>query len=149
MSLVLYNPLEAGVLLLASWFFKPRNIHRPHFNIKEFIHKCYIIGLLNYIIQIPEQFLENSLFYFFYLFAVVFFGMSLTLKIFGYKNIWACCMSIMLLYNFSLTLIVDIGKMPTIISEIVSNNAQQLLNNLIIRIVQILIIFILLGGRLK
>lgn len=145
LSLILYNPLEAMVLLLASWFFKPAKIKRGKFNILDFIIRIYIIGTLNYIVQIPEQFLQDSLWYVYYLFIVGYFLMFLWLKLFGYKNSKLYLTSIILVFNITLDIALLCLKWFGSIFTINNIDLYGLMANMFIRLFQTIIIFILLG----
>lgn len=147
MSLVLYNPLEAGVLLLASWFFKPKYFYRAQFNIKEFIIRCYIIGTLNYIVQIPERFVQQSIFYGMFMILTYFVIAPLILEIFGYKNNFLILIFILLIFNISLDCIISICHFETCIANIHNNLLYELCANLIIKFWQICILLILLGVK--
>ena len=117
-SLILYNPLEAMILLLASWFFKPKEILRNKFNLTEFIVKSYILGFFNYIIQIPEAYFQNTIYYVMYLLFNDFLLMSLNLKLFGYKNKFKYISIIMFIFHLSLTIIIDLFGLPNSIEFI-------------------------------
>lgn len=145
MSLVLYNPLEAGILLLATWFFKPKNIIRERFSFKKFIFKCYVLGWVYYIIQFISINLETSIFYGFYIVLQSILFMPLFLKVLGYKNNLIYILSIVFIFNLSLDSIIYIFNFPTLSQIIQSNLIFEFCANLIIRTIQLLIIILCLG----
>lgn len=147
MSLILYNPLEAMVLLLASWFFKPKEILRDKFNLTEFIVKSYILGFFNYIIQIPEAYFQDTIYYIAYLLFNDFLLMSLNLKLFGYKNKFKYISIIMSVFHLSLTIIIDLFGLPNSIEFIRNDLIYEFTGNWLIRISQAICLIILFGGQ--
>ena len=146
MSLVLYNPLEASVLLISSWFLRRNKYIYTTFKFRNFIHKCLIMGVLNYIVQYPERYFQNSIYYIFYLIIANFALMGIILKIFGYNNSFLQITIIMLLFNLTLNLSIEVFCLPIVIKEIENNFICQFVGNFMIRSFQYLIIFILFGG---
>lgn len=148
MSLILYNPLEAGVLLLYSWFFKPNKIQRNKFNVQDFIIKCYLIGTLNYLVQIFEAHFQNSLLYGIFMLVCYFILMPIILLIFGYHNNIIYIIAIFLLFHTSIDIIIYICHFETSIICIHNNLLYEFVVNLIIKIWQVLILLIFLGGQM-
>lgn len=147
-SLVLYNPLEASVLLTSAWLLRGEKFRNKKFIVYEFLIKCFIVGTLNFCVQYPERYFQNSIFYVAFLMIENFILMGTILKIFGYNNNLLNIVVIMLFFNFSLTIIIDLFKLPIIISQIENNFICQLTGNLIIRLIQFSLIITIFGGFL-
>ena len=126
---------------------KLKEILRNEFNLKEFIIKCYIIGFLNYLIQIPEAYFQNSLLYGIFILVAYFVFMPLILKIFGYKNSFLNIIIIFLIFHISIDTIIYICHFSNSIIFIHNNFWCEFLVNLLIKIWQILILLIFLGGK--
>ena len=107
MSLVLYNPLEAGILLGGSWLIQRNVLRNTKFELKTFVLKSYIVGTLNFIIQYPERYFQDTIYYALYLIVVNYITMGLILKVFGYKNNLLEISLIILFFDLSLTITIE------------------------------------------
>lgn len=147
-SLILYNPLEAGVLLLASWFFKPKTIKRNKFKLEEFVLKTYIISTVLFLIQSLGNKMETSIFYNIFLIVQAIVLVPLVLKIFGYKNEFYYLLMIVFVFNFSLDFVIYFLNLPTLTSVIRSDLIFEFCANIIIRTFQIFILLFCLGVKI-
>lgn len=153
MSFLLYNPLEAMILIIPIWIANINNINwkNKKLLLRVFIKDCYIIGILNLIVQLPLNFLFNTLFYIIYnsAFCVIFmisFLYVYQIKRFKKRNLIFIIL-ILVLYTISSGIILN--NSPIYIDYILGYNAflSELLINLYARLVQFILIF-LLGGTL-
>lgn len=151
MSFLFYNPLEAMILIIPIWIANTNNINwkNKKLLLRVFIKDCYIIGTLNLIIQLPLNFLFDTLFYSLYNNIVCFIGMLLSL--YFYSRIRFKIKSVY--YSFIINTLYFI-TMPIILSNSVlylnfilnSTFVNELLINLLVRTIQFVLIIILFGG---
>lgn len=65
-SLILYNPLEAALLLWCSWLLRDEKYRNLKFNKKRFIINSYILGIILLFIQYPLSLINNTLIFIIY-----------------------------------------------------------------------------------
>ena len=145
-SLVFYNPLEALILLTGSWILRGKKFKDETFKFKSFIIRCIIISNLNFVVQYLERYFQNSIYYGLYLIIENFLLMGLILKIIGYNNDLFKISFIMLLFDLSLSLIIDVCGFPTSMKIITNSLLFEFCANVWIRFLQAILILIIYGG---
>lgn len=151
MSFLLYNPLEALVLILPMWILKKEKINWKNKKLlfKIFIKDCYIIGTILLISQVLLSVLAETLLYMLFDFLCVLFNvivMCLYEKIRFKQRSVLNNLIIVLLYNISLSIIVSNLDLYQIFINGGATFWDELYLNLYIKFLQILILIIILGG---
>lgn len=151
MSFLLYNPLEAMVLILPLWIFNRNRLNWKYKKrlFKVFVKDCYIVGNINLLHQIPLNYLSNSLL--FSLWEFISMGFSFMVlyhynkKRFQNNKLILCCL---IFVFFQISLILLVSNSQIYLNFITGTNVfiNELLINLIMRFVQLNCILILFGG---
>ena len=152
MSILLYNPLEAIVLILPLWVLQKDRLEYKNRKtlILNFLKDAYILSTIFFILQIPLKPLEYSLFYSLYNIVVCVIGTIFILNFynknrFKISNI-VLCYFIEILYFSSLNIIIVMKDFETSISKIRAEFIQQLYGNLYIKTIQFVLCILILGG---
>lgn len=150
MSFLLYNPLEAMIIILPLWISNKDkiNLNNKKILFKIFIKHCYVLGCLFLLIQLPLTYLKQTLFYIIYD-SFICFILMLGILIFYNKILFKetkiiNCLMILLLYFISLVFIISNNQFY--LNYI--NNANPFINELIINLYTRFIQFLLIifGG---
>lgn len=145
-SLLLYNPLEAFIILLFC------NVCSGTKTKTRIILDSYILGTLNFVVQYPNMFLENSMWQLIYNIFVMLILMPVILYLYSKKKYKyravICFLSNMFVFAtiaflswFMNTFIV------TTLTNSFTNKTYELIFNLVLRILQLFLIFILYKGK--
>lgn len=152
MSFILYNPLEAFILIFPFWFL---NKSKLKFNnnkkkiVKNFLKDMFILSTIFLISQLPINFLYESIFY--SLFNLLNTGFVIVVlyfyNIFRFRNKnFLLCMIVEVLYAFSLIEIVNHGNLFFAHNFTQDKMFQEFCTNLFIKFLQFTILFLILGG---
>lgn len=145
-SLLLYNPLEAFIILLFC------NVCSGTKTKTRIILDSYILGTLNFVVQYPNMLLENSMWQLIYNIFVVLILMPIIVYLycynkfkFSYKICTAANLFIlstgMVVAWFSNTFI------TTVITNEFENGCYEMIFNLVLRAFELLLILILYKGK--
>lgn len=145
-SLLLYNPLEAFIILLFC------NVCSGTKTKTRIILDSYILGTLNFVVQYPNMLLENPMWQLIYNIFVMLILMPVILYLYSkkrYKHRAVICFlsnifvfaTIAFLSWFMNTFI------ATTLTNSFANKAYELFFNLVLRILQLFLIFILYKGK--
>lgn len=149
LSLIIYNPLEALVLILFV-----TSLLKDKFTLKK-LNSCFVLGAINLLFQYPSKFFDNSLFIFIYDIVITLIVMSFTLYIYYFytfhksPKIFKCFLAC--LFNF-ITIYIGVyvsrivGITDIIFSSKYSNLITEFSVNMIIKIVQFISLFIIKFG---
>lgn len=145
-SLLLYNPLEAFIILLFC------NVCSGTKTKTRIILDSYILGTLNFIVQYPNMLLENPMWQLIYnifvmLIVMPFISYIYSKNKFKYKFI-ICWLANMfaLITSAVIVCVVNTFVMP-MLSNVFVNSVYELAVNLILRMFQAFLIFILYKGK--
>lgn len=143
MSLLIYNPLEALLLLTACYLFRDKSSINTKFNFKKYIIHSYILGFIFLLIQYPMVWIENPVMFFIYNNFIGIIVMSYLLFFYNKKirnkiNLMKC-FAIFIIYFISIDFILNLFNFSY-------NLDRALLDEFIINIVFKICQFILLFG---
>lgn len=142
MGLLLYNPMEAAIILLFVCFSEKKKICT-----KDFFFLSYIVGTVFLFLQsaIP-QFSDTIFFGLINLILdLVIYPISLKIILNNRMSFKACFFGF-LFYVMSMDAIVRILGLPIILADISKNLATEFFGNICIRSIQILLLLLLYGG---
>lgn len=152
MSLILYNPLEAFILIFPFWFL---NRSKLKFNnnkkkiAKNFLKDMFILGTIFLISQLPLNLLYDSIYYGF--FNLINIGFTIIVlyfyNIIRFKNKkFLLCAIVEFLYVVSLLQIINHKNLFFAYEFLGVNFYQEFVINLHIKFLQFIILFLILGG---
>lgn len=145
-SLLLYNPLEAFIILLFC------NVCSGTKTKTRIILDSYILGTLNFVVQYPNMLLGNSMWQLIYNIFVMLILMPVILYLYSKKkykhravtcflsNIFAFITSAGICFAFN-------NMFECIPNGVFLNGAYEMVANLVLRIVQLFLILILYKGK--
>lgn len=143
-SLLLYNPLEAFIILLFC------NVCSGTKTKTRIILDSYILGTLNFVVQYPNMLLDGSLIQMVYNIFSVLILMSITVYIcFHKKYNFKICIgsSVFILISTTFLMWFVNSFIKIILINKFYNGIDELVFNLILRVLQIFLIFILYKGK--
>lgn len=141
------------VLILPLWLLNKNiiNFNNKKLLFKIFIKDCYVVGSLNLIIQIPLNFLFNSLFYAFYNTIVCLISMIVILYFYCYKRFkiktFITCIVILFIYYISLIILISNSSVYLEYISTVNNLWSEFVINIWSRLIQFLLITFIFGGK--
>lgn len=154
MSLLLYNPLEALIIIMPLWI---RNLTNLNYTnkaklVKTLIKDCYTLGTIFLVIQLPLNFITETILYTIYDLFICLGLMIIVLFVynklrFKNNNLFICAL-IQICYYTSLTLIISNSNLYLQFINGINPFVNELLINLYVRSVQIIFILLYLGGHI-
>ena len=151
MSFLLYNPMEAFVLILPMWILHKNEINWNNKNLlfKVFIKDCYIISTILLTSQILLSLLANTLIY---IILDIFCTFCIFLALIVYsrkrfkKTVYLTSLIITILYSCSLSLITAFSPLYEIFINGETSFWQELFLNFYIKVLQTILFIFLFGG---
>lgn len=145
-SLLLYNPLEAFIILLFC------NVCSGTKTKIRIILDSYILGTLNFVVQYPNMLLESPVWQLIYNIFVAIIGMSFTVYLLFKKkynySFKLCVGSSVFIFLSSIILIwITNNYIKIIMTNVFDNTLDEFIINLILRVIQLFLIFILYKGK--
>lgn len=145
-SLLLYNPLEAFIILLFC------NVCSGTKTKTRIILDSYILGTLNFVVQYPNMFLENPVWQLIYNTIDTIIFMSFAVYILfknRHKYPFKICVgssAFILISSVALMWFVN-TRIKVVLTNVFTDKVDELIFNLILRIFQLFLIFILYKGK--